>query len=41
MQSDFYDLYPPSEDSPRKEKRGKKGFFEDLLPVFGELFPSV
>jgi hypothetical protein len=36
-ESDFYDLYP-SEESARKEKRGKKGFFEDLLPVFGAGF---
>lgn len=34
--SDFYDLYP-SEDSSRKEKRGKKGFFEDLVAVFGAI----
>ena len=36
-QSDFYELYP-SEHSARAEKRSKKGFFEDLFPVFGAGF---
>ena len=33
----FYDLYP-SEDRARKEKRGKKGLLDDLLPVFDARF---
>jgi len=36
-QSDFYDLYP-SECCTRAGKRGKRGFFEDLVPVFGAGF---
>ena len=35
--SNFYDLFP-SECSSRADKRGRKGYFEDLLAVFGAGF---